>query len=203
MIRIDPARPPVDCDTLRCPGCRQTLTAIIGCGQGLPAYHRRWATRDGVRIDNKGHSRGKDRCTYAATPSPPWCSSHRRRPSTHERQAARRVGGAGLALLPRREAACRSADAELPWTHALAFTGEQETDDRIPAGALGLLALKLVGSPEAAAGELVGAGLWVEHLSAGGSPVPGRGGSRRPSRSPRAGPAAPIGFASGERDAAV
>ena len=64
MIRIDPARPPVDCDDLRCPGCRQTLTAIIGCGQGLPPYHRRWATNQGVRIDNKGHSRGKDRCTY-------------------------------------------------------------------------------------------------------------------------------------------
>lgn len=55
-----------------------------------------------------------------------------------------------------------SADAELLWTHALAFTGEQATDGRVPAAALGLLATKLVGSPEAAAGELVGAGLWAE-----------------------------------------
>lgn len=55
-----------------------------------------------------------------------------------------------------------SADAELLWCHALAFTGEQATDGRVPRTALGLLATKLVGSPEAAAGELVGAGLWVE-----------------------------------------
>lgn len=55
-----------------------------------------------------------------------------------------------------------SADAELLWTHALAFAGEQETDGRIPAGALGLLASKLVGSVGAAAEELVAAGLWHE-----------------------------------------
>lgn len=58
-----------------------------------------------------------------------------------------------------------SADAELLWTHALAFTGEQATDGRVPAAALGLLATKLVGSPEAAAVELVGAGLWAEACS--------------------------------------
>ena len=55
-----------------------------------------------------------------------------------------------------------SADAELLWGHALAFTGEQATDGRVPRPALALLATKLIGSAEAAAGELVGAGLWVE-----------------------------------------
>jgi hypothetical protein len=55
-----------------------------------------------------------------------------------------------------------SADAELLWGHALAFTGEQATDGRVPEAALPLLSSKLVGSAEDAAAELVAAGLWVE-----------------------------------------
>jgi hypothetical protein len=68
MIRIDPARPPVCCDLLRCPACRQTLAAIIGDGQDLPAWHRRYPTKAGVRIDNKGgggRGRGQIVCTYS------------------------------------------------------------------------------------------------------------------------------------------
>ena len=55
-----------------------------------------------------------------------------------------------------------SADAELLYLHALQFAGEGETDGRVPKAALGLLASKLVGSPEAAAGELLAVRLWSE-----------------------------------------
>src|SRR3954471_5455448 len=55
-----------------------------------------------------------------------------------------------------------SGDAELLWSHALAYCGEQETDGHVAGTALVALSQRLAGSPGAAAGELVGAGLWHE-----------------------------------------
>lgn len=63
-IRVDPTRPPVDTDTLRCPACRQTLSAIIGAGADLPVFHRRWATGGGVRIDAKNRGNHQSVCAY-------------------------------------------------------------------------------------------------------------------------------------------
>lgn len=55
-----------------------------------------------------------------------------------------------------------SADAELLWTRALAYCGEQATDGRLARSILVALSPRLAGSAEAAAGELVAVGLWHE-----------------------------------------
>jgi hypothetical protein len=55
-----------------------------------------------------------------------------------------------------------SADAERLWCRALAYCGEQETDGRVARSILVVLSPRFAGSVEAAAGELVAAGLWHE-----------------------------------------
>jgi hypothetical protein len=54
------------------------------------------------------------------------------------------------------------ADAERLWCRALAHCGEQGTDGYVARTVLVTLSARLAGSPEAAAGELVAAGLWHE-----------------------------------------
>lgn len=71
-IFIDPWIPGVNTDAARCPGCHQTLTAVIDGGLNLPSWHhpgptlvRHTGPRHGqivVRIDNKGGS--PNRCDF-------------------------------------------------------------------------------------------------------------------------------------------